>query len=92
MKIDAKQVTDSQWIEFKNKYGFISGEIKEQAMKNLNIEFMHPKWYKMYKDLGNYAKINSNEFLAQCISQVLTTENPSEIALEVFKLLKERIK
>ena len=53
---------------------------------------MHPKWYKMYKDLGNYAKINSNEFLAQCISQVLTTENPSEIALEVFKLLKERIK
>ncbi len=92
MGINANNATDNQWLEFKSKYGTISEEIKEQAMKNLGIEFMQPKWYKMYKELGNYAKINSNEFLAQCISQVLTTENPSEIALEVFKLLKERIK
>lgn len=89
--IDASKATDSQWLEFKSKYGAISGELKEQAMKNLSIEFMQPKWYKVYEELGNYAKINSSEFLAQCVSQVLTTENPSEIALEVFKLLKERI-
>lgn len=89
--IDASKATDSQWLEFKSKYGTISGELKEQAMKNLSIEFMQPKWYKVYEELGNYAKINSSEFLAQCVSQVLTTENPSEIALEVFKLLKERM-
>lgn len=92
MGIDPRNVSDVQWKSFKKKYGFVSNEIKEQAMKNLGIEFMQPKWYKMYEELGMYAKNNSNEFMAQCISQVLTTDTPSDVAKEVYRLLKERLK
>ena len=92
MGINAEKVTDKQWEQFRSRYGYISSEIKEQAMKNLGVEFMQPKWYKMYEELGVYAKNNSNEFLAQCISQVLTTDKPSDVALEVYRLLKERLK
>lgn len=90
--INPLATNETQWNSFRKNYGMISNEIKTEAMENLGIEFMQPKWYKMYEDLGTYAKMNSNEFMAQCISQYLTTDKPNDIAKEVYRLLKEKMK
>lgn len=88
--INPNYVSDDEWNLFVKEYGSISKDILVKALSKLNVEIDSKECYNMIEiSLGKYALDNTKEVLAQSVSQYLTTDNPTKLSKEIYKLLKE---
>ncbi|SFF22957.1 phage putative head morphogenesis protein, SPP1 gp7 family [Paenibacillus algorifonticola] len=85
----ALSVDDAQVIWSRVQKGVLSQAIMLEALESLGIANL-PK--NITDELSGYANKNSKEFLAEAFAEVVGTEKPRRLSVEVINILRRKLK
>ncbi len=72
------------------KDGFISKEIQQEVFNKMGWKTKQQA-IEATRGLGSYSNENSKEFLAEAISDAITSDKPQEVSKEVLTITKRRL-